>query len=111
LLDVLDKMGDNNMTYEEYTGNSPYLCPYRDEELVWAIGMEVADSSLESVREDIIDYILEPDDKERNKKVLSGSEFALREFVLQSIKYSLRYEEDIDNFIMSTKGWMRQQND
>jgi hypothetical protein len=108
---VLVTVGDNKMTYQEYTGNVPVLCPYRGEELIWAIGMEVSDASLESVREYIIEHILKPDDKERNKKVLSGSEVALREFVLQDIKASMKYEEDIDNFIRQTKGWLRQQDD
>jgi hypothetical protein len=99
------------MTYQEYTGNLPCLYLYRDAELVWAISMEVADASLKGVKEDLVDHVLYPDDKERNDKVLSGSEKELREFLLQSIKFSLKYEDDIDNFIRGTRVWLRQQND
>jgi len=60
------------------------------------------------VKEEIVEYVLYPYDKERNDKVLSGTEKELREFLLQSIKFSVKYEDDIDSFIRSTRGWLRQ---
>lgn len=91
------------MTYEEYGRYYPYQTQYRNAELVEAVKKDIADMSVKEVKEHLIEYSLDDEDEvqEANRKVMSGSEAELREFLFKDQLHLMMChgDEEIDEYI------------